>query len=75
MEGRNNHPTVKPLKLMEYLYKLIAPPGGGIILDPFAGSGSTLVAIKGLGGQSIGIELEEEYCLIARARLIAQEVK
>jgi len=66
----NNHPTVKPLKLMEYLCKLITPPGG-TILDPFMGSGSTLIAAKRLGFNSIGIDLEEGYCDIAIKRLEA----
>ena len=66
----NNHPTVKPLKLMEYLVKLITPPKG-ICLDPFAGSGSTLIACKRLGFDFIGCEKEKEYCQIAEARLKA----
>jgi site-specific DNA-methyltransferase (adenine-specific) len=66
---KNNHPTVKPLKLMEYLIKLIMPPKDGLILDPFAGSGSTILAAKRLGYNAIGIELDEEYCKIARARI------
>lgn len=63
------HPTVKPISLMKYLLKLIAPPGNSICLDPFAGSGSTLVAAKELGISCIGIEKEEEYCEIARKRI------
>lgn len=47
--GKNNHPTVKPLKLMEYLIKLVMPPKDGVLLDPFAGSGSTILAAKRLG--------------------------
>lgn len=53
---------------MEYLIKMITPKGG-IVLDPFAGSGSTLVAAKQSGFGYIGIEKEEEYVKIAEARL------
>lgn len=66
----NGHPTVKPLALMRWLIQLITPPQG-IVLDMFAGSGSTLIAAKQLGYQYIGIELSEDYCTIARARLSA----
>ena len=65
----NHHPTVKPLSLMRYIIKLLAPPGNPILLDPFAGSGSTIIAAKQLGIKAIGIELSEEYCEIARKRL------
>lgn len=64
----NHHPTVKPIKLMEYLCRLITPPNG-IILDPFMGSGSTGVAAKRLGFQFIGIEMEKEYVQIAEKRI------
>lgn len=64
----NDHPTVKPLDLMRYLIRLITPPGG-IVLDPFAGSGSTLVAAQSIGFRSIGIDLEEKHCAIAAKRL------
>lgn len=64
----NNHPTVKPIALMEYLIKMVTPKGG-IVLDPFAGSGSTLVAAKQNGFQYMGIEREEEYIKIIEARL------
>ena len=67
---KNNHPTVKPIALMEYLIKMVTPKGG-IVLDPFAGSGSTLVAAKQNGFQYIGIELTEEYIPIIEARLNA----
>lgn len=67
--GKNNHPTVKPLKLMEYLIKLIMPPKDGILLDPFAGSGTTILAAHRLGMKAIGIEKQQEYCDIANARL------
>ena len=66
---KNNHPTVKPLKLMEYLIKLIMPPKDGILLDPFAGSGTTILAAHRLGMKAIGIEKQPEYCEIANARL------
>lgn len=70
-KASNNHPTVKPLKLMQYLLRMIAPPSGGVILDPFAGSGSTCVAAKRLGIECIGIEKSQEYCEIANARIAA----
>lgn len=68
---QNNHPTVKPITLMRYLLKLLAPPGNPIVLDPFAGSGSTLVAAKELGIRFIGIDKEPEYHAIAEARIKA----
>ena len=61
----NDHPTVKPLKLMEWLIKL---SGGQTILDPFMGSGTTLVAAKSLGRKAIGIEIDEHSCEIAANR-------
>jgi site-specific DNA-methyltransferase (adenine-specific) len=67
-QDRNSHPTVKPLALMEYLLKLVTPPQG-VILDPFMGSGTTLVAAQRLGFRCVGIELEERYCKIAAQRL------
>jgi len=68
--NNNNHPTVKPLALMRYLVKLITPKNG-IVLDPFAGSGTTLIGAKLEGYRFIGIEMEPEYIKIARARLEA----
>jgi hypothetical protein len=65
----NDHPTVKPLKLMEYLLTLLSTPDGGVILDPFAGSGSTLLAAQRLGRRCIGVELTEHNCGIIRERL------
>ena len=65
----NHHPTVKPLKLMEYLCTLTKTPTGGVVLDPFMGSGTTGVACKNTGRDFIGIEREAEYIEIARARL------
>lgn len=65
---QNHHPTVKPIKLMEYLIKLITPPNG-VVLDPFMGSGSTGVAAKNLGFDFIGMELDKDYFEIARRRI------
>jgi len=64
----NTHPTVKSVTLMTYLIKMVTPKGG-VVLDPFAGSGSTLVAAKQNGYQYIGIEMTEEYIPIIKARL------
>lgn len=64
----NFHPTVKPIKLMQYLVRLITPPNG-IVLDPFCGSGTTGVACKLEGFQFIGLEQDAEYCKIAQARI------
>ncbi len=65
---KNNHPTVKPIQLMRYLCRLITPPGG-TVLDPFAGSGTTLLAAIQEGFSCIGIEKEPEYCEIIRQRM------
>lgn len=65
---QNSHPTVKALKLMQYLIRMITPPGG-TVLDPFMGSGSTGVAAKSLGFSFTGIEREPEYLKIAERRL------
>ena len=64
----NNHPTVKPTSLMEYLIKLITPVNG-TVMDPFMGSGSTGKASVRNGFDFIGIEREEEYIKIAEARI------
>ena len=66
----NNHPTVKPIALMEYLVKLVSKEWA-IVLDPFAWSGSTLIACKRIDRQYIGIEMTEEYIPIIEARLNA----
>ena len=66
---RNNHPTVKPLKLMEYLCRLTQTPDGGIVLDPFAGSGTTGIAAQHTGRPFILIEKEAEYAALAKKRL------
>lgn len=68
LAGANHHPTVKPLALMRWLITMVTPPGG-IILDPFMGSGSTLVAAAQLGVKAIGIELDPGYAEIAARRV------
>jgi site-specific DNA-methyltransferase (adenine-specific) len=65
---KNHHPTVKPIKLMEYLITLVTPKGG-VVLEPFMGSGSTGIAAKNLGMSFIGIEKEQEYFDIAKQRI------
>jgi site-specific DNA-methyltransferase (adenine-specific) len=67
-EGKNFHPTVKPIKLMQYLVKMITPPNG-IVLDPFCGSGTTGVACKLDGFQFVGLEQDPDYAKIADARI------
>ena len=64
----NNHPTVKPIKLMNWLVKLVTPVNG-VVLDTYCGSGTTMVAAEIAGIKSIGIELNPEYCDIIYARL------
>jgi site-specific DNA-methyltransferase (adenine-specific) len=64
----NKHPTVKPIDLMRYLVRLVTPPGG-LVLDPFCGSGTTGIAALQEGFRFLGIEREQEYVDIARARI------
>lgn len=64
----NSHPTVKPTDLMRYLCRLVTPPGG-VVLDPFMGSGSTLKAAELEGFSAIGIELSADYIAIAQRRI------
>lgn len=66
--NRNIHPTVKPTSLMRWLCRLVTPPGG-LILDPFMGSGSTGKAAAMEGFDFLGIEQDENYCRIAEARI------
>jgi site-specific DNA-methyltransferase (adenine-specific) len=66
----NNHPTVKPIALMEYLVKLVSREGQ-VILDPFMGSGTTGMACKKLNRDFVGIEMNEDYMEIAKARIKA----
>jgi DNA modification methylase len=65
---KNTHPTVKPTDLMRYLCRLVTPPGG-VILDPFMGSGSTGKAALLEGFRFIGCELSPEYMNIAKSRI------
>lgn len=62
------HPTEKPVSLIEPLVRVVSP-SNGLIVDPFAGSGSVLVAARNLGRHYIGSDLSEEYCTVARRRL------
>jgi len=66
--GEREHVTQKPVALLQSLTRVVAP-GPSIILDPFLGSGSTLVAARNLGHKCIGIEIDERYCEIAAKRL------
>jgi DNA modification methylase len=68
--GRNPHPTVKPVALMRWLLRLVVPPGG-VILDPFLGSGTTGMAAAVDGYAFIGIERELEYLTVSDARISA----
>ncbi len=65
---RNTHPTVKPIKLMTYLTKLITPPNGKV-LDPFMGSGSTGMACAMQGFDFVGIDMDPDYVEISKARI------
>ena len=66
--NKNNHPTVKPLALITYLVKLVTMPEYNLILDPFMGSGTTLLACKNLGLKAIGIEQDQHSAEIAEKR-------
>jgi DNA modification methylase len=72
---RNNHPTVKPVAIMQWLVKLVSPPRDldPVILDPFCGSGTTGVACVHENVRFIGIEMEERHAAIARARIAHAE--
>lgn len=66
--AQNNHPTVKPVALMRWLVRLVAPPGA-TVLDPFVGSGTTGMAAVHEGCEFVGIDSNAEYLEIARARI------
>jgi DNA modification methylase len=70
LEKGNNHPTVKPVDLMRWLVRLVTPPGG-TVLDPFMGSGSTMIAADAEQFHGIGCELSPEYAAIAERRIKA----
>ena len=75
-EQENIHCTVKPLALMEKLIELFVPPSENhLVLDPFAGSGTTLVAAKKAGCSYLGIEIVPEYVEIAKKRLSESNVQ
>ena len=65
------HPTQKPVRLMQELIELTTQPGQ-LVLDPFCGSGSTLVAARNTGRQFMGMEMSEEYARIAEQRLVGE---
>jgi len=70
--NQNNHPTVKPIKLMQYLTRLVTPKNG-TCLDPFIGSGTTAIACKLEGFDYLGIEREADYIKIAESRIKAYQ--
>ena len=65
---KNHHPTIKPVELMQWLCRLVAPPGG-VVLDPFCGSGSTGVAARREGLGFVGVEIDPDFAAIARRRI------
>ncbi len=65
---REEHPTQKPLEIIERMIKASCPPGG-VVLDPFMGSGTTAVAAKRCGRDFVGFELNPDYCAMIEKRL------
>ena len=72
MKSKNTHPTLKPINLMTYLCRLVTPEGG-IVLDPFMGSGSTGISALLEGFRFVGMEMDEDYFKIAEARINSYE--
>jgi site-specific DNA-methyltransferase (adenine-specific) len=72
MEEKNYHPTVKPISLMSYLVTL-GSREGDLVLDPFVGSGTTCIAAKLLSRKYIGMEMDDEYVVIAQERIKAHK--
>jgi DNA modification methylase len=70
--GDSEHPTMKPIALMRYLVRLVTPKGG-VVLDPFLGSGTTAIACGHEGMRCIGIEREEPYFELAKRRVAAEK--
>ena len=66
--SKTDHPTPKPVSLIEHFLRLHGKPGD-VVIDPFMGAGPTIVAARNLGLKSIGVELEERYCEMAARRL------
>jgi len=73
-QATNFHSTVKPIELMRYLVRLTKTPTGGVVLDPFMGSGTTGIACVLEGREFIGIEMNEEYVEIAEKRITHYEL-
>ena len=73
--SQNHHPTVKPIELMRYLVRLTKTPTGGVVLDPFMGSGTTGIACVLEGRDFIGIEREAEYVEIAEKRIAEAQLQ
>ncbi|KKK52867.1 hypothetical protein LCGC14_3100600, partial [marine sediment metagenome] len=66
--ARNNHPTVKPVALMRWLVRLVTP-AGGLVLDPFIGSGTTAVVAERLGRHCLGIDINPTHIELAKQRI------